>query len=197
MSRLIESIRLYDGAFSRLEFHQARIDNSFQQIYKSSSKWQLEAFLKNQEIPAKGLYKCRVVYDDRSVEVEFAPYQAKPIQTLRLVEDNEIEYGHKWEDRDQLNKLFAMRGNYDDILIVKNDLITDTLYANIVFKKSGKWFTPQSRLLNGSMRQFLLQQGVIEEREISLANFREYEQFKLINAMLEFDLPAVDVSNIK
>jgi len=196
MSRLIESIRLYDGAFNRLELHQARINNSFQQIYKSNPKWRVETFLKNQDIPAKGLYKCRVVYDAISVEVEFAPYQAKMISTLLLVENNKIEYSHKWEDRSQLNKLFTMRGNCDDILIVKNGLITDTLYANIVFKKSGKWFTPQSRLLNGTMRQFLLQRGVIEEREISVANFREYEQFKLINAMLEFDLPAVDVSNI-
>jgi 4-amino-4-deoxychorismate lyase len=196
MSRLIESIRLYDGAFSRLELHQARIDHSFRQIYKSNPKWQLETFLKNQEIPAQGLYKCRVVYDDELVEVEFTPYQAKTIQTLRLVEDNEIEYSHKWEDRDHLNKLFAMRGNCDDILIVKNGLITDTLYANIVFEKSGKWFTPQSRLLNGTMRQFLLQRGVIEEREISVDNFKDYERFKLINAMLEFDSPAVVLSNV-
>jgi 4-amino-4-deoxychorismate lyase len=196
MSRLIESIRLFDGAFSRLELHQARIDNSFRQVFKTNPDWKLEAFLKSQAIPAQGLYKCRVVYDDKSVEVEFAPYQAKTIQTLRLVEDNEIDYRHKWEDRSRLNKLFDMRDNCDDILIVKNGLITDTLYANIVLEKNDKWFTPQSHLLNGTMRQFSLQHGVIKEMDISAANFRQYDRFKLINAMLEFDSPAVDISNI-
>ena len=196
MSRLIESIRLFDGEFSRLELHQVRIEHAFQQIYKLNLKWQLETFLKNQKFPTKGLYKCRVIYDDKSVEVEFSPYQIKPIQTLRLVEDDEIEYSHKWEDRSRLNNLFAMRGNCDDILIVKNGLITDTLYANILFEKNGRWFTPQSHLLPGVMRQYLLKKGVIEKRVITVGNYQEYDRFKLINAMLEFDGPAIDVSNI-
>lgn len=196
MSRLIESIRLNDGVFSRLELHQVRIEHAFQQIYKLNPAWKLGTLLKDQEIPAKGLYKCRVVYNDKLVEVEFAPYQIKPIQTLRLVENNEIEYSHKWEDRSRMNNLFAMRGNCDDILIVKNGLITDTLYANILFEKDGKWFTPQSHLLLGVMRQYLLKKGVIEKRVITVGNYQEYDRFKLINAMLEFDGPAIDVSNI-
>ena len=52
-----------------------------------------------------------------------------------------MEYNYKWEDRSQLDALYAKRENVDDILIVKNGLITDTLYANIAFEKSGQWFT--------------------------------------------------------
>jgi hypothetical protein len=46
------------------------------------------------------------------------------------------------------------------------------------------------------MRQFLLNAGVIEERVITEKNLIEFDQFKLINAMLEWDSPAHDVSNI-
>ena len=196
MSRLIESIRLNDGAFSRLELHQARIHNSFRQVYKSNPAWKLDTFLEDQKIPVKGLYKCRVIYDEKTTYVEFVPYQAKPIGTLKLVAADAIDYRHKWEDRAQLNALFTQRGDCDDILIVNKGLITDTLYANIVFGKNGMWVTPQSHLLPGVMRQYLLEMGVIEKRVITQQTFREYDQFKLINAMLEFDSPAIDVSKI-
>lgn len=196
MSRLIESIRLCDGEFSRLDLHQARLDHSFRQIYKSNPVWRLESVLNKNEIPQKGLYKCRVLYDDKSVQVEFNPYQVKSVTTLKLITAGVMEYNYKWEDRSQLDALYAKRENVDDILIVKNGLITDTLYANIAFEKSGQWFTPQSHLLSGVMRQYLLKNRVIEEAVITVDTYREYDRFKLINAMLEFDSPAIDVSNI-
>lgn len=196
MSRLIESIRLCDGVFSRLELHQLRVDKAFDQIYRTKTALSLQQLLKSQEIPSKGLYKCRVVYDEKSAVVKFAPYQAKSINSLKLLVADDIDYSFKWEDRSQLNNLFAMRGMCDDVLIVKNRFITDTSYANILFEKNGQWFTPQSHLLAGTMRQYLLNHGVIEMRGITVDNFREYNRFKLINAMLGFESPAVDVSNI-
>ena len=196
MSRLIDSIRLFNGKFSRLDLHQGRVDNSFRSIYNADPKWRLESLLETEKIPGEGLYKCRVVYDDKAVQIEFIPYKSKPVKTLKLLRDDNIVYDHKWENRSELNATFALRGSCDDILIVKNGLITDTLYANIVFGKNGKWYTPQSYLLQGTMRQYLLKNGVIEKRVISGENFREYDQFKLVNAMLEWDGPANDVSNI-
>jgi hypothetical protein len=37
---------------------------------------------------------------------------------------------------------------------------------------------------------------MIEEEEISVDELRTFSTFKLINAMLEFDSPEIDVSNI-
>lgn len=196
MSRLIESIRLFNGKFERLELHQARLNNSFQTIFRKNPGWSLQALLQNQDVPQSGLYKCRIVYDDQHQQVEFKLYKPSAIKTLKRVADNTIDYQHKWENRDQLNNAFSKRGDCDDILIVRNGLITDSLYANVAFQKAGKWYTPQSCLLAGTMRQFLLNTGVISEKEITEETLREFEACKLINAMLGWDGPTIDISNI-
>jgi 4-amino-4-deoxychorismate lyase len=196
MSRLVESIRLFNGEFSRLQLHEARMKNSLRRVFGKEAKWNLESLLTSSSIPREGLYKCRVLYDASHENVEFVPYAARQVRTLKIVYNNEIEYEHKWEAREQLNAAFAQRGSCDDILIVKNGLITDSYYANIAFHKAGKWYTPQSYLLPGTMRLSLLNAGVIEVCEITVDNFREFDHFKLINAMLEWDFPAIDVSNI-
>jgi len=196
MSRLIESIRLFNGKFSRLDLHQARLSNSFRTVFGKDPEWKLETLLRAQKIPQEGLYKCRVVYGEQQ-QVEFTLYEPKPIQTLKLVEGGDIRYDHKWENREQLDNAFAKRGSCDDVLILKNGLITDSYYANVVFKKGNKWYTPQSYLLPGTMRQFLLKTGVIEKRVISEKSFKEFERFKLINAMLEWDGPEIDIDHIE
>jgi 4-amino-4-deoxychorismate lyase len=196
MCRLIESIRLFNGVFARLAWHQARVDRASEALFHTKPDWQLHDVLQAQAYPTNGLYKCRVLYDEKLVRIEFSAYQAKPIQTVKLVTVNAIEYSHKYADRTAIEAALALRDGCDDILIVKNGLLTDTSYANIVFGKDGRWFTPESHVLPGTMRQYLLEKGVIETATITVNNFRQYHQYKLINAMLQFDGPALDVSNI-
>lgn len=156
----------------------------------------LEEFLQQFEQPKHGLYKCRLVYDDRSREVEFIPYQPKPIQKLRIVEHDRISYEFKFKDRKLISRLFELRKECDDILIVKKGYVTDSSFANIVFRRGKRWFTPWSALLKGTVRTRLLERNMIYQEEIRAADIPSFESFKLINAMLEFDAPEIEVSNI-
>lgn len=196
MSRLIESIRLYNGAFSRLEWHQMRINKAFKELFNSTPKWILDVILKDSDCPVNGLYKCRMVYDASAYAIEFEPYQPKLINTVKIVEASSLSYGHKFEDRSAINELFKMRGSCDDILILKNNQVTDTSFANIVFKKNDKWFTPDTPLLPGTMRQFLLDRKVISVTSIRKEDIRKYTFFKLVNSMLEWVGPEVEISKI-
>ena len=196
MSRLIESIRLYNGVFSRLGLHQRRIDRSCAHLFYQKPNWNLEKILKDSDFPAKGLYKCRIVYDSIAFEFEYEPYQPKLIQSLRLVESNEISYDHKYEDRSKINELLNLRDSQDDILIVKNGFITDTSFANVVFQKNNEWFTTDSPLLRGTMRHLLLDSGVISLTSIRKNDIADFENFKLINSMLEWDAPSIETSKI-
>lgn len=196
MSRLIESIRLFNGAFSRLAWHQARIDNSCQSIFGKKLSWRLVDILAGQAFPKEGLHKCRVVYDDQAVSVEFSAYQPRPIHSLKLVTMDGIEYNHKWADRTQLESAFALRGKYDDILIVKNGMITDTFYGNIAFEKEGQWFTPETCLLPGTMRQWLLDCGIVRSCSIPVHQIGSFTSCRIINALLEFNEPMLDVYKI-
>ena len=124
------------------------------------------------------------------------PYTPRPINNLRIVEHDRIHYEFKYADRKTIDRLFELRKNCDDILIVKRGLVTDSSFANIVFRKGKRWYTPWSPLLKGTMRQNLLERDLIIEEEITKEDIKSFETFKLINAMLEFDAPEVPVSNI-
>jgi 4-amino-4-deoxychorismate lyase len=196
MSRLIETIRLEDGKLMRLDYHQQRVDHSLKSIFHGSSKMNLHTILNDAVSPKEGLYKCRIVYDNRNYTIQFTPYIIRPVSSLKLIERNSIVYPFKYENRDQLEEAFSCREYADDVLIVKEGKVTDTSYSNIVFKRDEHWITPSSCLLKGTMRQFLLDKGMIKEEEIRVADLNRFEKFKLINAMIGWTGEEINVSNI-
>ena len=196
MSLLFESIKLKNGECLNLFYHEQRMNRSLKALWGLQGNIDLEEILRNEETPEQGLYKCRILYDDRSTKVEFVPYEVRPVRTLRVVENDQISYEFKYNDRKAINRLFELRKNCDDILIVKHGMVTDSSIANIVFKRDKKWYTPGAPLLKGTMRSKLLELNLIKEEEIRLKDIYNFESFKLINAMLEFESGELDVSNI-
>ncbi len=196
MSLLIESIKLLDGKYCNLFQHEQRMNRSLKMLCGVHDHFDLEAFLNEIERPAEGLHKCRIVYDDEMMDVEFLPYTPKVINNLRIVEHDRIHYEFKYADRKTIDRLYELRNGSDDILIVKRGLVTDSSYSNIIFRKGKRLYTPWSALLKGTVRQSLLERGLIEEEEIHKKDIKTFETFKLINAMLEFEGPEIDVANI-
>lgn len=196
MSLLLETIKLQNGELRNLFYHEQRMNYSLKILCGIEDHFNLEKFLENIDLPKQGLYKCRIVYDDLSREVEFLPYDLKPVNRLRLVEHDRVSYEYKYLDRKIINRLYDLRQDCDDILIVKRGFVTDASYANIVFKRGKRWYTPWSALLKGTMRLSLLEKNMIYEEEIRVEDLKSFESFKLINAMLEFDSPEMDISGI-
>ena len=114
------------------------------------------------------------------------PYAIPEIHTFQLVENNIYDYSFKFEDRKELEKM-KMKSKCEEIIIVKNNHITDTSFSNLLFKKGKEWFTPTTYLLNGVQRQQLLKTKKIKETEITLQNLKDFSHFQLINAMNDFD----------
>lgn len=196
MSLLIETIKVVDGRFCNLFYHEQRMIRSLETLCGVNEDLNLEKFLSELGAPGKGIFKCRIEYDDTSKQVEFVPYQPKEVHSLKVVEHDRISYEFKYKDRKTIDKLFTKRGACDDILIVKKGNVTDTSYANIVFKKGKHWYTPWSPLLKGTMRQQLLDSNKIQTEEIRVDDIKYFETCKLINAMLEFEGSEIDVSGI-
>jgi 4-amino-4-deoxychorismate lyase len=194
MSRLIESIKLQDGKFINLFYHEQRMGYALAKLFGADQKIVLSEILERYSYPEKGLFKCRLVYDASMWEVSFVPYVPRNIRRIRVVDDNTISYPYKLEDRVQLQRLYDRRGECDDVLIIKAGKVTDCSFSNIVFRSGGKWFTPASPLLKGTMRQNLLDKKIIHEREILKTDISGFETFKIINAMLEFDSAEIAVS---
>ncbi len=114
-----------------------------------------------------------------------------------MVEADDIDYSLKFADRSCLDELTSQRGIYDDILIIKDEMVTDSSFCNIVFFDGDRYITPSTPLLRGVARQRLLDLGVIEEREVRAVDIDKFVSFVLINAMRDFfSLPQIPVGNI-
>lgn len=124
-------------------------------------------------------------------------YHIKPIRSLRLVTHDTIDYSHKSTDRSELNELYQQRGDAEDILIVKNGLITDTWYANVALLKRGQWYTPASPLLKGTKRAQLIHDGKLVEADITPDKLNDYSQISIINAMIDLGDLVIPISAIQ
>ena len=80
--------------------------------------------------------------------------------------------------------LFALRGEADEVVIIRNGLLTDTSYSNIALFDGRHWVTPRQPLLRGTMRQSLLDAGVLTEQDIKAEDWSSYRRVSLINAMM-------------
>jgi 4-amino-4-deoxychorismate lyase len=185
MSLLVESIRLEEGKLQNISFHNDRIIRSLSGIFGITTDVNLEKIVTIPDEARKGVFKCRVVYDNEIRKVEFIPYVIKRITSLKIVEDNTIEYPYKYVNRKHIDLLFSKRERADDILILRNGMVTDTSYANVIFRDlNGDWVTPSTFLLSGTRRKSLLIGGVIKEADITYRDISKYTEIRLINAMI-------------
>jgi len=145
-----------------------------------------------------GLFRCRVIYSKTIENVEFLNHKYRQIDSLKLVEDNQIDYRYKFANRQHLEKLFARRGDCDDILIVKNGCITDSFTANVIFYNGHRWHTPDTPLLPGTQRAKLLKEDKISVCRITPYDLRKYQKVGLINAMQDLDkMPVIGIDKVQ
>lgn len=198
MCRLVETIRSEDGRLINLEFHNERMMRTLFELFGLKKYIDLAGIVSVPDSATRGVFKCRVEYDKEIRKTEFIRYNLKPVRSLKVVEDNTIEYNYKFTDRRSIERLWKKRNECDDILIIKNGFITDSSYANVIFMDmSGVWYTPSTYLLPGTRRESLLRQGKIREAKIGYHDLENYTELKLINAMLGMeDTEGIHVSNI-
>jgi len=181
---LLETIKIEDGEVFNLSYHQARCDESRKALFHSTDRLDLSSLI---QAPPKGLYRCRILYDEKIYSIEYIPYSPKEIHRLKIIA-SDLEYDHKYANRDTLNKLLQTQSDADDILIEKHGYLTDTTIANIAFYDGKQWFTPEKPLLKGTMRAKLLDEGFLHTRKIKKEEISDYTHVALMNAMIGFKI---------
>ena len=196
MHQFVETIRIEGGKAMNLPLHEARMNATRAHFAPHAAPISLQKWLDDAPLSDERI-KARVVYDVHGVcETTFLTYKRREIQWLRMVEDNDISYTFKSTDRHELDRLLALRDGCDEVLIVKNGLITDTSFTNVAFFDGHKWLTPAQPLLNGTMRQWLLQRGQLTETHIRPASLASFQRIMLFNAMIgahELELPTTHI----
>ena len=183
MSLFIETIQVLHGELKNLVFHQDRFERTRYEVLGLKSHPGLDEVIQVPRGLEQGLFKCRVSYKKEIELIEFEPYRAQKVQSLKMIYSDIIDYGYKYANRDELVKLFSQRGDCDDILVVKKGCITDSFYANVVFWDGTEWLTPDTPLLPGTMRASLLARHLIRECRITPDDLDGYQKLVLINAM--------------
>ena len=192
MCRFIETIRIRKGMVCNLVYHNLRMNRVRREVFGLTQPLDLADYIDCKL--SDDVVKCRVVYDAEVCEVSYAPYLMRRIDTLKLVYDDEIDYRYKSTDRTSLNSLYACRGDEDDVLIVRNRLLTDISIANVALEKDGNWYTPASPLLKGTQRAALLNEGIVKEQDILVDDLYSFTRIAVFNAMIEFGSLVLDIN---
>jgi len=196
MCLLFETIRVEKGIPQNIRLHQERVTKSRKAIFSVSDPLDITS-LQVPEQCTDGIFKCRVIYGERVQSVEFIPYSKKIIRKVKLVETNNIDYCHKYYDRAVFSELLNSFPDFDDIIIVKNGLLTDSSFSNLAFLKNGQWYTPREPLLEGIRIRQLLNAGKVIEASISASNIQNFEKVSFINAMLDIEESVVNIEGIE
>ena len=183
MVKLIESIRILNGRISHLNFHEDRCNESRAKLWNLTNAINLKKKLTIPKNYQDGLVKCRIVYSQEIEEISFQAYQIRTINRIKIIQSDTISYPFKFEERKELDTLFAAKDDNDEIMIVKNNLVTDAYYYNYVFQKGKQYFTPNQPLLEGVMRSSLILNNKIIKKDIFVTEIQEFDAIHLINAM--------------
>ncbi|HNW70836.1 MAG TPA: aminotransferase class IV family protein [Bacteroidales bacterium] len=196
MCRLIETIKISNGKIFNIDYHNQRLNNSRKIFFCCDDEIDLLQHIHITDFIGVGLYKCRIICTEKIESVEIKPYIIKKIQSLKLVDGSSIDYEHKFADRSQIENLFAQRGACDDVVIIRNGFVTDTSICNMAFFNGHHWYTPEYPLLKGTKRQQLIDEGLIFEKQIMVADLKNFEKIRLFNAMIEFGEMEIPISAI-
>lgn len=188
MSLLVETIKVRDGELINIDYHSKRFNKTRKELFNSGPTVDLKTKIIVPQYAKKRIFKCRIEYDAHIRKIDFHPYEIKRIRTLKLVEADDLDYTYKFINRSGINKLLEQNNGCDDILMVKDGMITDTSYSNIIVRGDDNiWYTPSSYILRGTKREYLLNHGLIREKIISPAGLKKFRELRLINSMLDID----------
>ena len=184
---LLETIRCEKKKPLHLSYHQKRLDQSCRALGIENT-FDLPTLINP---PDEETYRCRFLYGKNGYTVEFHPYIPRTVSSLQLIFSDDLEYSLKYADRTSLNVLFELRGECDDVLIVKNGYLCDTTIANIALFINGAWLTPKSPLLEGTTRARLIDEGVLTPTPLCIDDIARADKIAVMNAMVGF----VEVEN--
>jgi 4-amino-4-deoxychorismate lyase len=180
----LESIKVKGGNYFNLEGHSRRIERTCRNFFGSPPGFSLSLVLP--PAPSEGLFKARVIYSKVLRSVELEPYFFPEIKKAILVRADGVSYPWKYLNRGVFTGLKA-NAEADEIIIVKNGLLSDSSRANLVFENSEGLFTPESPLLKGVKREELMGQGRLAARRIGPDQLGLYRKIYFVNAMIDLE----------
>jgi para-aminobenzoate synthetase/4-amino-4-deoxychorismate lyase len=178
----------------RLDRHLARLAASAHHLGFRYDEAQVREALR--AVPDGAGLRVRLdLHRDGRVDVTCRPMPISPSPPggpVRLVVDDEPvdprrwELFHKTSLRDTYERRAARHPEADDVVLV-NDRgeVTETTIATLVVQLRGGWFTPplSAGCLPGVERGWLLEEGVLVERRLTVADLHTADAIAVVNSL--------------
>lgn len=177
--QLIETMRIQDGSIRRLAYHDARLKSSAAHFNFKTADFTkaLNTYIEENNLNT-GVFKLRAVLSkDGQLGISHDDLPGNnPVMTARLFEAPLKGAAAFISNKTTARHHYRGKTNASDVVLYYNDKldITEFNIGSIVIKEAGKFYTPKydSGILNGVMRQSLLDDGKITEQNITLNDLR-------------------------
>lgn len=143
----------------------------------SSSILKLRLLLKQNELLILEKYPLKNIPKNKILKIKLASNQTN---------SSNLFLRHKTSIRDAYDNAKKDINDCDEVLLWnENDEVTEGTIYNIAIFKNNKWLTPplDSGLLNGVMRQSMIDSGELEESKITINDVKKANKIKLFNSV--------------
>ena len=197
---LLESGQVWNGRWLFWEFHWERICRSIREVWPEMGtptwlgelKREIGEQVKGEYFrrwpTGRELVRGRLLYSPTFLKVELEELKPRQFRKFKIVEGGELDYHLKWADRRELERLKREGEGADEVIILKNGVVTDTTISNLAFwdRERRVWITPATPLLKGTTRERLLRRGVLKEAEIGVEELPRFNLIGMLNGVLGF-----------
>jgi len=174
--RFIETVLITD-IIENLDLHNKRMNKTRYDFF-NSKPLDLKDY-----IEIKPNKRVRVTYSEDIENIEYFELKKREFKKFKVVY-SDIDYSYKYADRKDLNSLKPE--GFDEVIIIKDSLVTDTTISNLAFFDGKKWITPKTPLLKGTKRGELLIKNKITPADINVKDLNSFSKIAMINAVLGF-----------
>lgn len=191
----IESIWIKNHKIQLIDYHQSRYEKTIKELYEKLPNQKLIKHIDRYALPSDDV-KCRVIYDGENIEVEYEVYNRRSFKSLKVVDSKSIQYDYKKLVRSKLDDLWSQREGHNEIIIVKDDLVTDAYYFNLVFHDGANFYTPLKCLLKGVRRESYISKSKVKVQNITVGDLKNFNSVFLINALNPLGEIEVSIENV-
>jgi len=180
----IETLLVKDGKIQNLKYHLDRIEKTYKYF-----KWRIEngEWRINDELRIEnGEWRIRIIYNQYGIQkIEIFPIKKRNFKKFKLIKID-FDYKFKYKNRKQFSILNSQFSIYDELILTKNNLITDTTISNLAFFTGKEWITPKYPLLKGTKREELIEKKFLKEANIHISDLKYFKKMAMMNAILGF-----------
>jgi 4-amino-4-deoxychorismate lyase len=179
----IETLLRKNNQILNLKNHIKRIKRThdYMKWHFEQSKWEnIFKFLSNGKDA-----RIRISYN--AFKTYFEEFELKK-RTFKKFKTVEIDFNYhlKYKNRKNFENLKNEYKNFDELILVKNRLITDTTISNLAFFDGKEWLTPKYPLLEGTKLAEIEKKYNLKRTNIHISDLKYFKKIALINAILGF-----------